>query len=718
MSVDTKLDANQVLQGSYDEANNRIRVVAGVILTDSADSIKLGDGAGNFVGVTSNALNVNVTGGGGGGGTQYADGATQATPTGTVALGKNASNVLHSLSLDNSGNLNVNLASGSISGGNAAASPTAAAVPASADYLGYNSGGNLVGVSTANALPVAQQGNITINALTNTSIVKAQLQDNAGTAVTVGQKAMASSLPVVLSSDQTAIPVSQNGTWNITNVSGTVSLPTGAATGTKQDTGNTSLASIDTKTPALGQALAASSVPVVLTAAQLTTLTPLTSITTVGTITNVVHVDDNAGSLTVDNGGTFAVQATVAASATNIAKAEDVASADADVGVPAMAVRKATPANTSGTDGDYEMLQMSAGRLWTSSTIDSAIPAGTNVIGHVIVDSGAVNATLAAETTKVIGTVNIAAAQTIAVTESGTWTVQPGNTANTTPWLVKPHDGTNAGTIKAASTAAAATDTALVVAVSPNNTIAVTESGTWTVQPGNTANTTPWLTTARVVGNTGVVLDSADNATTPANAILTSGLYNTTIPALTSGNAAAVRTDSTGAIYSNIEGRKQTFSVAVLDFATLASSTAPSFSITGSGTKTIRIVRIGLSATAATGGVASIILRRFSALSGGTAASQAASIGKHDTNNASATAVVNTWSVVATTATSAGILRTLRFEYDTPAVTIQPQLYEWTFGDKNSQALVLRGTSDFAGLCFSAIATTPTTELYIEWTEE
>lgn len=56
------------------------------------------------------------------------------------------------------------------------------------------------------------------------------------------------------------------------------------------------------------------------------------------------------------------------------------------------------------------------------------------------------NATLAAETTKVIGTVNVAAAQTIATTnagtfavqaaQSGTWTVQPGNTANTTAWKV------------------------------------------------------------------------------------------------------------------------------------------------------------------------------------------------------------------------------------------------------------------------------------------
>lgn len=116
----------------------------------------------------------------------------------------------------------------------------------------------------------------------------------------------------------------------------------------------------------------------------------VTTVSTVTTITNVVHVDDNSGSLTVDNAGTFAVQATLAAGAATIAKAEDVASANADVGVPAMAIQKASPADTAGTDGDYAMLQMSAGRLWASATIDAAIPAGTNVIGHVIVDSGTV----------------------------------------------------------------------------------------------------------------------------------------------------------------------------------------------------------------------------------------------------------------------------------------------------------------------------------------
>lgn len=58
----------------------------------------------------------------------------------------------------------------------------------------------------------------------------------------VGQNTMANSIPVVIASNQSAVPVSgsvtvsgtvaatQSGTWNINNITGTVSLPTGAAT--------------------------------------------------------------------------------------------------------------------------------------------------------------------------------------------------------------------------------------------------------------------------------------------------------------------------------------------------------------------------------------------------------------------------------------------------------------------------------------------------------
>src|SRR5271157_2405402 len=58
---------------------------------------------------TGSSLNVNITGGASSD-AQYPDGTTNATPTGTVAMGKNPGNVLHALALDSSGNLFVNIA--------------------------------------------------------------------------------------------------------------------------------------------------------------------------------------------------------------------------------------------------------------------------------------------------------------------------------------------------------------------------------------------------------------------------------------------------------------------------------------------------------------------------------------------------------------------------------------------------------------------------------
>lgn len=77
----------------------------------------------------------------------------------------------------------------------------------------------------------------------------------------------------------TPTTIAVNASTHAMLIEGTITIDTtGLATSAKQDTGNTSLASIDTKTPSLGQALAASSVPIVLTSAQLTTLTPLSTV--------------------------------------------------------------------------------------------------------------------------------------------------------------------------------------------------------------------------------------------------------------------------------------------------------------------------------------------------------------------------------------------------------------------------------------------------------
>lgn len=137
--------------------------------------------------------------------------------------------------------------------------PTGLPVPADAIYIaGKDPSGNLHGVAVDSA------GDLIVSPLTNTSVVKAQLQDNNGAAVVLGQALMATSLPVAIASNQSAIPVSQSGTWNINNISGTISLPTGASTSALQST-------ISGQLPAtLGQKASAASLAVVIASDQST----------------------------------------------------------------------------------------------------------------------------------------------------------------------------------------------------------------------------------------------------------------------------------------------------------------------------------------------------------------------------------------------------------------------------------------------------------------
>jgi hypothetical protein len=296
-------------------------------------------------------LDVNILSGGSSG-TQYTEGDTDATITGTAALAEGPSNTLTPLQTDASKNLKVAVQ------GTVTVDGSGVTQPISAASLPLPSG----------AATAAKQdtGNASLASI-----------DGKITAVNTGA--------VVVSSS---------------------ALPTGAATAAKQDTGNTSLASIDGKITAVNTgAVVVSSSALPTGAATEATLSTLNGKVPANlTVTSTRLLVDGSG-VTQPVSGT--ITATIAAGATTIAKAEDVASADADVGVPAMAVRKGTPANTSGTDGDYEMLQMSAGRLWTSSAIDTALPAGTNAIGKLAANSGVT-----------IGAVEIAAAQTLSTVTS------------------------------------------------------------------------------------------------------------------------------------------------------------------------------------------------------------------------------------------------------------------------------------------------------------
>lgn len=141
-----------------------------------------------------------------------------------------------------------------------------------------------------------------------------------------GTVAFSNSTIAVTNAGTFAVQLS-GSTNNINNVSGTISLPTGAATSAAQTTGNTSLSSIDTKTPALGQALSAASTPVVLPAAQITTLTPPSSVGISGTLpafasppqvlmSGTTGTDSSANAAAVPANSDLILLATVAVSAT------------------------------------------------------------------------------------------------------------------------------------------------------------------------------------------------------------------------------------------------------------------------------------------------------------------------------------------------------------------------------------------------------------------
>lgn len=105
--------------------------------------------------------------------------------------------------------------------------------------------------------------------------------------------------------------------------------------------------------------------------------------------TGVLSVDDNGGALTVDNGGTFAVQVdgdalTALQLIDNIVQVEDAAHSSGHSGVMALSVRQGSATALAGTNGDYQpLITSTAGRLFTSATIDAALPTGSNTIGNI-----------------------------------------------------------------------------------------------------------------------------------------------------------------------------------------------------------------------------------------------------------------------------------------------------------------------------------------------
>lgn len=225
----------------------------------------------------------------------------------------------------------------------------------------------------------------------------------------------------------------------------------------------------------------------------------------------------------------------------------------------------------------------------------------------------------------------------------------------------------------------------------------VAQSGVWTVQPGNTPNTTPWL-----------VKDTADGSVTPGtvatNSQLMGGQFNTTLPTLTNTQQSAVQLDSRGRLLASnvpLQGVAQTYSAASL--VTSAALATDIFSITGSATKTIAIVSLTISGIATAATVSTVnIIKRSTANTGGTPTT--ITNVPSDSTNAAATATVVSYAGVPTTGTPVGNIRTIKIflppptggNANTPSMPIiGPQSF--------SQPVVLRGTGQVLSLNLAGV---------------
>lgn len=312
--------------------------------------------------------------------------------TGTVSLPTGASTSALQNTINTSlGTINTTLGSPFQSGGSIGntAFIANAGTNLNTSALALESGGHLASmdtklstINTTLGTPMQNSGgSVTANAGTNlntsalaldSTVAKDSSLSTLNTSVNTLLKP-ASTLAAVttLGTITNALPTGANVIGQVTANAGT-NLNTSALA---LETGG-HLASLDTKLPAQGQALAAASVPVVLTAAQLITLTPLTTVTvTQATGTNLHAVVDSSALPT--GAATSANQTTANTSLSSIdGKITAVNTGAVVVSSSALPSGAATSANQLNTSGSFVL------NTTLTTVITETVPA--NSVGFIL----------------------------------------------------------------------------------------------------------------------------------------------------------------------------------------------------------------------------------------------------------------------------------------------------------------------------------------------
>lgn len=328
-------------------------------------------------------------------------------------------------------------------------------------------------------------------------------------------------LRVVLPTDQTAIPVAdgggsltvdgtvaatQSGTWHVGNITGSVSLPTGAATAALQTTGNTSLSSIDT---ALDVALSTRASEATLStlngkvtsnfgaatgavraAAQLGNATGAADFGSgafsAQTLRTVLASDQPALAVT-DNGGSLTVDGTVAATQSGTWDVGDI------TGTVSLPTGAATSANQTTMIGHLEDIEAAVeGTLTVTADSEGltgvAVPATATLVGG----KSLVGGELTALQTDGSGRLQVAVIANVLASGASTSALQTTGNTSLSSIDTKTLAAGQATMAASSPVVIASNQTAIPItdnagSLTVDGTVAATQSGSWSTSAVTTA---------------------------------------------------------------------------------------------------------------------------------------------------------------------------------------------------------------------------------------
>jgi hypothetical protein len=203
------------------------------------------------------------------------------------------------------------------------------------------------------------------------------------------------------------------------------------------------------------------------------------------------------------------------------------------------------------------------------------------------------------------------------------------------------------------------------------------------------------------------------------NGVKVSGVFNTTVPTLTNGQRGDVQVDSRSAqMTTPLDGSRTTYACA-LQF-TAANTATDIMTISGSATKTIRVIRVWISGIQTTAGIATYFMFKRSAANTGGTQTGGIVLVPHDSNSPAATATVAAYTANPTTlGATVGALAIFKSTLATAATTtnIAPVIID--YGNRPSQAPILRGAAQLFAINLGAVTYAGNVlDINIEWTEE